>query len=87
MHELSHAWLNDSTIKGRWLYEGLSEFVGQRVAAETAGEQSPYKTPDRDDPDAVALTAWDEVDVAEGADDADIYGYRGVLHGAGRTHG
>lgn len=75
MHELSHAWLNDSSFRGRWLYEGLAEFIGQRVAAQTDGEQSPYKAPDRDDPDAVALTAWDTVDPTDGYDDADTYGY------------
>lgn len=75
MHELSHAWLNDTTFEGRWLYEGLSEFVGQRIAAETAGEQTGFEAPDRGDPDAVALTAWEEVNLADGYDDADTYGY------------
>ena len=75
MHELSHAWLNSISFEGRWLYEGLSEFVGQRVAAETAGEQSPDGAPDRDDPEAVALNAWDEVDITDGVDDAELYAY------------
>jgi hypothetical protein len=75
MHELSHAWLNSIAFEGRWLYEGLSEFVGQRVAAQTAGDQSPDGAPDRDDPDAVALTAWDEVELTDGVDDAELYAY------------
>lgn len=75
MHELSHAWLNHSTFEGRWLYEGLSEFVGQRVAAATTGTQTTLKAPDRDEPDALALTAWDEVDISNGDHEVDTYGY------------
>lgn len=75
MHELSHAWLNETAFEGRWLYEGLAEFLGQRVSAETAGEQSPYDAPDPDDRDAVTLTAWEAVDFTDDAYDTDLYGY------------
>src|SRR5690606_26230406 len=35
----------------------------------------PSKAPDRDDPHALALTAWDEVDITDGDHDVDDYGY------------
>ena len=37
--------------------------------------------PDRDDPGALALTAWDDVDLSDGVDDVDTYGY--ALRGGG----
>ncbi len=75
MHELSHAWLNDQSMKGRWLYEGLAEFVGQRVAAETSGEQTTYDRPNPDGRDAIPLTSWSEVELTDGTSDAETYGY------------
>jgi hypothetical protein len=75
-HELSHAWLGD-TIDDRWVYEGLAEVVGQRVAAETGGpaEPRPAPAPARDAADALPLAAWQDVDLEDGASAAEEYAY------------
>ena len=43
LHELSHAWFNDSAMAQRWLSEGLADEIGARAVAEL-GE--PLPTPD-----------------------------------------
>jgi len=77
-HELSHAWLSGNTFEGRWVYEGLAEEVGRRVAAETGGPTEPSAAPARDAEDALALVAWQEVDdddIADGSDAGEEYAY------------
>jgi hypothetical protein len=73
-HELSHAWLGD-TIDDRWVYEGLAEVVGQRVAAETGGPAEQAPAPARDAADALPLAAWQEVDREDGANATEEYAY------------
>ncbi|KLN33156.1 hypothetical protein FB00_19135 [Cellulosimicrobium funkei] len=74
-HELSHAWLAGDRFADRWVYEGLAEVVGQRVAAETGGPAEQRPAPARDAADAVPLVAWDEVDLDDGAGAAEEYAY------------
>ena len=74
-HELSHAWLHGGSLEDRWLYEGLAELVGQRVAEATGGPREPREAPARDAADALALTAWQEVDLEAGADAVEEYAY------------
>ncbi|WP_264031220.1 hypothetical protein [Cellulosimicrobium sp. SH8] len=74
-HELSHAWLAGDRFADRWVYEGLAEVVGQRVAAETGGPAEPRPAPARDAADAVPLVAWQEVDLDDGAGAAEEYAY------------
>lgn len=74
-HELSHAWLDGESFEDRWLYEGLAEVVGKSVAAEIGGPAEPSPAPARDAADALPLTAWEEVDVDDGADAVEEYAY------------
>ncbi|MFF2270397.1 hypothetical protein ACFVTZ_19220 [Cellulosimicrobium cellulans] len=74
-HELSHAWLAGDRFADRWVYEGLAEVVGQRVAAETGGPAEQRPAPARDAADAVPLAAWQEVDLDDGAGAAEEYAY------------
>ncbi|WP_353708300.1 hypothetical protein ABRQ22_01275 [Cellulosimicrobium sp. ES-005] len=74
-HELSHAWLAGDRFADRWVYEGLAEVVGQRVAAETGGPAEPRPAPARDAADALPLAAWQEVDLDDGGGAAEEYAY------------
>lgn len=74
-HELSHAWLDGETFEDRWVYEGLAETIGQRVAAETGGPADPSPAPARDAADALPLATWQEVDLEDGADAVEEYAY------------
>ncbi|MHA7133787.1 hypothetical protein [Oerskovia turbata] len=73
-HELSHAWLGER-FEDRWVYEGLAEVIGQRVAAETGGPAEPSSAPARDAADALPLAAWQAVDLDAGANAVEEYAY------------
>lgn len=73
-HELGHAWLNQDRLTERWLSEGVTEVVAQRVVERTGASSDPWSAPDRHADVAVPLSAWDahpgELDA-----DAEQYGY------------
>ncbi|QAY64135.1 hypothetical protein ET495_13940 [Xylanimonas allomyrinae] len=72
-HEMGHAWFDYGRFTDRWLAEGLTEVVAQRVVTETDGNPTPRPTPDRAAPAAVPLTAWSVDDW--GAFDVEEYAY------------
>ena len=75
VHELSHAWFNDDWFDGRWLSEGFAqEYAG--LANEALGEDAVEPDPvDMSAAGALQLSTWGGVDLAEGADDTETYGY------------
>ncbi|WP_425955342.1 hypothetical protein [Xylanimonas sp. McL0601] len=72
-HEMGHAWFDGRRFTDRWLYEGLTEVVAQRVVSETDGNASPRPAPDRGAAVALPLTAW-SVD-HQGSFDVEDYAY------------
>ena len=42
VHELSHAWFNDSLFESRWLSEGSAEWARSTVTKEPCEEPGPY---------------------------------------------
>lgn len=73
-HELTHAWLDPVHIRERWLYEGLTEAVAERVVGRTGGTWETPAVPDRGSAVAVPLGAWTEP-AGERAGEVDEYGY------------
>lgn len=71
-HEMTHAWINPDTVRGRWLSEGLTEMVAQRVTKETGATGQSYDKVKRRSKDAFPLTFWDSRTVSAGSD---VYGY------------
>ncbi len=77
LHELSHAWFNDTYLSDRWLSEGLADEIGSRAVAEL-GDELPrpddYDVPPDFDPSHFRLNDWDQPESA--LDDAsEAYGY------------
>lgn len=72
-HELTHAWINPDHIAGRWLYEGLTEFVARRAVDRTGAEKRPSTT-SSDLRNPFPLVEWQEGPKAR-FDDRDNYGY------------
>jgi hypothetical protein len=73
-HEMTHAWINPRTVRGRWLSEGLTEVVAQRAAKQVGAKGQKYDRVKRDAKDSFALLKWD----AAGRDvtaEVDAYGY------------
>lgn len=73
-HELGHAWLNPDRLTERWLSEGMTEVVAQRVVDRTGGSSDPWSAPDRHADVAVPLSEWD-AHPGELDEDAEQYGY------------
>ncbi|MBL0887768.1 hypothetical protein [Myceligenerans indicum] len=59
-HELTHTWVNGSTLEGRWLVEGLTEAVARRVVEETGGKVDRPRA-SRDADGALALSTWNDL--------------------------
>jgi hypothetical protein len=77
LHELSHAWFNETVSDEIWLVEGLAEEYSAQ-ALETLGADSPTPSAvSASDPGAQPLLAWDQDDPANSeADEQEDYGYR-----------
>ena len=80
VHELSHAWFNDTLFADRWIAEGLAEEFTWRVQSELGWdtERLPSR-PDRDSEFAAPLTEWNSFQPEgvddEGFRDREEYGY------------
>ncbi len=75
VHELSHAWFNDDWFDERWMSEGFAqEYSG--LANEALGEAAvePLDV-DMSAAGALQLSTWGDVDLADGADDTETFGY------------
>lgn len=72
-HEMSHAWVNGSSVSGRWLYEGLAEYLSHQALAIT-DQTTPLPAVRRDAKNAKPLLLWEELR-GEDSGDADEYGY------------
>ncbi|HEU0042582.1 MAG TPA: hypothetical protein VFQ15_09545, partial [Jiangellaceae bacterium] len=77
LHELSHAWFNETVSNEVWLVEGLAEeYSAQALEALGANSPTPSAVADSD-PGAQPLLAWDQADPADSeADEQEDYGYR-----------
>ena len=77
VHELSHAWFNDTLFDSRWINEGLADaFAALVVGAEFGLDEEPEAV-DRDDAAGVELNAWNDPAMVtdDGAADTEAYGY------------
>lgn len=71
-HEMTHAWINPDIVNGRWLSEGLTEYVAQQATKKVGAKGQKYGKVKRGGKDAFPLVAWD----AEGwSQENDAYGY------------
>lgn len=84
LHELSHAWFNNSAIGQRWLSEGLADEIGARAVA-VLGEPLPspddYEIEGAVNRSTFHLNAW-PYPSGDGAGPTEMYGYQqafGVL--------
>ncbi|NYI80335.1 hypothetical protein BJ988_004983 [Nocardioides panzhihuensis] len=73
-HEMTHAWINPDTVRGRWLSEGLTEMVAQRVTKEVGAKGQSYDKVKRRSKDAFPLALWD-AGTGSDVERSDAYGY------------
>lgn len=73
-HELSHAWINSSRLDGRWLYEGLSEFLAQRAVTLAGGKPDPQPAVTPTSKHHRLLQDWEELGGGDSGD-PDTFGY------------
>jgi hypothetical protein len=76
LHELSHAWFNDTLFQQRWMVEGFAEAYAQ-AAVELLGDDvigitAPGAPPDRFE----GLNRWRRRFFFEDNFDEEVYGYR-----------
>lgn len=73
LHQVAHAWLNDSLLAERWLQEGLASYVAERVGSRLEVEPpfDPQARTDELADAALPLDSW----ATAGDDEADDYGY------------
>ena len=58
LHELSHAWLSDTSFDQRWQYEGLAQVVAERAAVGLGGTPTEHDDVSPSDTAAVPLSQW-----------------------------
>ena len=79
LHELSHAWFNNSLFVDRWMTEGLAEEFSWQIDRELGGFDSEVpSTPRVTDAGAIALNQWSDVLVGLGNEELrerEVYGY------------
>lgn len=73
LHELTHAWINDDTVRDRWLSEGLTEVIAQRGAAVIEADAEERPAPRRRADVAFPLARWAGPYTLEA--EAEAYGY------------
>lgn len=78
LHELSHAWFNDSALGERWLSEGLADEIGARAVAALG---DPLPSPDEYEITGSVnratfhLNTWSNP-FGDSADAVEMYGYK-----------
>ena len=76
LHELAHAWFDDSMFTERWLNEGFADEMAARTL-EQLGQVAPVPEPiDPAAPGAVRLADWDNPTFSdETSDETEDFGY------------
>jgi hypothetical protein len=84
LHELAHAWFNQSLFNGRWINEGFAEEYATRVARRTGGESAAPPAPApivTTNPARVALNEWGDPSIFDDlADERELYGYNAAWY-------
>ncbi len=75
LHELSHAWFNDSWFTDRWLSEGFAQVYSNKAIAALGGTASKPEIVVPTDPGKVTLNSWGDPNFVDGADKVEAYGY------------
>ncbi len=75
LHELSHAWFNDSWFSDRWLSEGFAQVYSNKAIAALGGTASEPLIVVPSDPGKVKLNSWGDPNFIDGADKVEAYGY------------
>lgn len=79
LHELSHAWFNDSLFADRWVLEGLAEEYSWQIDRQLgAPDEELPSTPRSTDAGAVRLNDWSDAILGLGNADLrerELYGY------------
>lgn len=75
-HELTHTWVNDGALEGRWLIEGITETIARRVVEQTGGT-AERPTASRDDKGSLALSTWKHLaqDFSDADESTEEYAY------------
>ena len=75
LHELSHAWFDSQWFEDRWLNEGFAQAYASLAGVRLGGAPSSPESIPADDPGQVALNAWGNPDLDNGADQMEPFGY------------
>ena len=73
LHELSHAWFNDSWFVDRWLSEGFAQVYSNKATEQMGGDPEKPDTPGSIG--KVSLNEWGDPNFTDGADAQEAYGY------------
>lgn len=74
LHELAHAWSNSTVFEGRWMSEGLADYLATRAAADLKVRDDPFDTVRRNAKHSLPLDDWTWPDDGISGD-VDGYGY------------
>jgi hypothetical protein len=58
LHELSHAWLDETLFDRRWMFEGFAQELASTGAQRLGAPVTPMPTVSPDDPAAMPLDQW-----------------------------
>ena len=75
IHELSHAWFNDSLFSERWVNEGMAQEYSGLANQKLGLAAVTPKEIAADDPGVVKLNEWGDPLLGSGANDTEKYGY------------
>jgi len=75
LHELSHAWFNDSWFADRWLNEGFAQVYSNKAVTEMGGVALKPAPISGTDAGKVTLNDWGDPNFTEGAGEVEGYGY------------
>ncbi len=75
LHELSHAWFNDSWFSDRWLSEGFAQVYSNKAVIEMGGAALTPAAISSTDAGKVTLNDWGDPNFIDGADEVEGFGY------------
>ncbi len=75
IHELSHAWFNDSLFSERWVNEGMAQEYSDLANEKLGLAAVAPKDISLAEPGVVKLNEWGDPLLATGANDTETYGY------------
>lgn len=76
LHEMAHAWFNDTAFDSRWMNEAFADETAALAMVDLGIERPVPEPASTDQPGAVPLTTWSDPDLQNPeSEDQEAYGY------------